>query len=639
MLYDQHTPLKKVLENPIGADLIDYLFKQLGLSKWQHIILNPLVLRLKLRQLPYLLKGYIDHELVESICMKMNHYNKERLPAERETVTKKWWKEAVCYQVYPRSFYDANNDGIGDLRGIISKLDYLEELGINLIWLSPIYDSPNDDNGYDIRDYHKIHEEFGTMEDFDLLLKEAHRRGIRVIMDLVINHTSDEHPWFVASKQNKTNPFRDFYFWRDGKHKGPPNNWSSIFQGDAWGYSEETEQYYLHLFSSKQVDLNWESEQLREKLYEMVRWWLDKGIDGFRLDVISFISKETGLPEGSVKLGDIFHIYGIEHYMFGPKVHDYIRELHEETFANYDVMTVGECIGIGKYMSQYFTHEDRKELNMIFNFDHMDEAGKTKWDIYDYNLNYLKEMMLSLQEESTKSTWATLFIENHDNPRILSKIGATSQSRDRIAKLISVMMLTLKGTPFIYQGQEIGMMNPGYQELEDFKDIETLNVLGILEENELSKEAILRLLNNGSRDNARAPLSWNGDVNAGFTKGQPWIPISQDYQVYNIEAQRKDPNSIYNTYRTLIWMRKKYQALIYGEFHPLEKQTKDVFAYERRLENQRFIIVMNLANKTKRLKINFDGMELVYSNVIEANKKGHNHYAPYEARIYFSDAG
>lgn len=630
MVYTKESKLRHVLRNPIGADLFHTLLSEMGLVHLKEIIFNPITHHLRLKHLPILLKGMIDMDAVDVICHKMNHYSDEILSPDHDEIEETWWKEGVCYQIYPRSFKDSNGDGIGDLGGIIEKLDYLYDLGIDILWLSPIYDSPNDDNGYDIRDYHAIMKEFGTMDDFDRLLKELHQRDMRLIMDLVINHTSDEHQWFLESKKSKDSKYRNYYFWKDGIEHQPPNNWKSIFEGDAWEYDDLTKQYYLHLFSKKQVDLNWGNEEVRKDIYHMVNWWLEKGIDGFRLDVINFISKEPNLPDGNALLAEMTGVSGIEHYVYGPKVHDYLKELYQNTFMNYDVMTVGECQGIGLEMSKYFIHEDRKELNMIFNFEHMDAPGKSKWDDYHYDLNYLKDTMIRLQSTLGNSNWNSIFFENHDAPRMINKITHDMTYRDALAKLIGVINLTLRGTPFIYQGQEIGMINPNFHELHEFRDVETLNLYHSLRANGLSEHEIMRKLSHGSRDNSRAPLSWCSDDNAGFTSGTPWMKICDDYKSYNVDAQVESNHSILNFYRSLIRLRKDRKIFVYGSFEILKKKTRDVFAYYRHYKDEQVLIVMNLSDKEKIIKINTLDYHLLLSNYENDSRV----FKPYEARIY-----
>lgn len=621
--------VRDILDNPIGADLLHDLLRELKFTKHEKIIFNPLINNLKLKNISKM-TNMIDEDLIKVICDKMNIYEKETLPTDRKNVQRRWWKECVCYQIYPRSFYDSNADGVGDIRGIIEKLDYLSYLGIDVIWLSPIYDSPNDDNGYDIRDYYKIMGEFGTMDDFDTLLAEVHKRGMKLIMDLVINHTSDEHEWFKQASNDQSSKYHNYYIWKEGKDGNQPNNWRSLFEGSAWEYNNDVQKYYLHLFTKKQVDLNWDNIDAREDIYSMINWWLDKGIDGFRLDVINIISKQPGLPNGCDKLAEITGFTGLEHYIYGPYVHNYIQELYKKTFSKYDVMTVGECIGVGLEMSKYFIHEDRNELNMVFSFEHMNGDGKSKWEDYRYDLNNLRDKMIRPQLAYGNSCWNTVFMNNHDNPRMISKILKDNKNRDVLAKLLATLNLTFKGTPYIYQGQEIGMMNPVFNSLDDFRDVESLNIAKSLFEKGKVESEVLNNLRCGSRDNSRSPISWNDSDNAGFSVADPWINICPDYKAYNVESQLKRKNSILSYYRELIRLRKERVELIYGDFI-LDIDRKDILSYRRCYENKTVYIVMNLSEDNKSIKYNADG-KLILTNYedIAYNKL----FRPYEVRVY-----
>lgn len=418
----KNSRIKEIYANPIGRDIINRVLLQMKISK--KAINNPIIGNLKIKDLPKLLKNRLDDEFID-VLLNLSNTEKEIVRADEGPIKKAWWKEAVFYQIYPRSFKDSNGDGIGDLQGIISKLDYIKKLGINAIWLSPIYDSPNDDNGYDIRDYKKIMDEFGTMEDFDQLLDEVHNRGMGLIMDLVVNHTSDEHQWYQRAISEPDSKYGDYYIFKD-----QPNNWTSIFGGSAWNYVEERNQYALHLFSKKQMDLNWENENLRAEIHDMIRWWLEKGVDGFRLDVINYISKSHGIPDGSESIGKVMGLYGMEHYFYGPNLHRYLRELKEKVFMPYNAFTVGETPGIGMEMSKLLTAEDRNELDMVFSFDHLETPGHYKFDDYRYDLNYLKKYMIDLMENYGNCCHPSLFFENHDNPRMISKINPDPQYRN-----------------------------------------------------------------------------------------------------------------------------------------------------------------------------------------------------------------
>ncbi|MCH4889831.1 alpha-glucosidase [Acidaminobacter sp. JC074] len=553
----------------------------------------------------------------------MNHYHDESIDHTTGKLKKIWWKEAVVYQIYPRSFKDGDGDGIGDIKGIIEKLEYLKDLGVDVIWLSPIYDSPNDDNGYDIRNYKKILSDFGTMADFDLLLEEVHNKGMKLIMDLVINHTSDEHEWFKLSRLNDE-IYQDYYICRD-----KPNNWQSMFGGSAWTYDESREAYYLHVFSKKQPDLNWDNPDVRNDLFQMVNWWLDKGIDGFRLDVINFISKETGLPDGNESLGKMTNLTGIEHYMYGPRVHDFLQELNRASFKDKDIMTVGECPGIGIELMKYFTHDNRDELNMIFNFDHLYSHGRDKWQQKPYDIEYLKHTLFKYQELGSPY-WNTLFMNNHDTPRMLGKLLKDQKHKAALAKMLGLLSLTMRGTPFIYQGQEIGMNNPDFKHISQFRDIESINKYHELRETDLSEEAVIDLLNEASRDNARLPVSWSSEKNAGFSIHTPWIKNSDDYMEVNVEDQLLRKDSVLSFYKNMIQFRKEHKTLIYGKTVPYKANDKGVMIYERRLGKDVYLIIINLEEKTKDIGLSMKKYIMLLSSYETSNVL----YKPYEARVY-----
>jgi len=546
----------------------------------------------------------------------------------QEEITRTWWKEAVFYQIYPISFQDSDGDGIGDLRGIISRLDYLKELGVNAVWLSPIYDSPKDDNGYDIRDYYSILKEFGTMEDFDLLLKEIHDRGMKLIMDLVVNHTSDEHPWFQAAIKDIPSKYHDYYLFKKSKDNDPPNNWSSFFSGSAWNYYEGSKEWALHLFSKKQMDLNWENEEVRSEIHKMIRWWLKKGVDGFRLDVINYISKKEGLPEGNENIGKLMGYYGIEHYYYGPKLHQYLKELRKKAFEPYQAFTVGETPGVGMEMSKLLTAEDRKELDMIFSFDHLETPGHVRFDDYRYDLNYLKQYMTDWMEHYGNRCWMSLFYENHDNPRMISKVNPDPKYREVLAKLLAMLQLTIKGTPFLFQGQEIGSINQNFKTIDDIRDVESINLYHELVLS-VGEEAAMKKLGSGSRDHSRSPMQWNDSVNAGFTTGTPWIGVSEDYKDWNVEKQRKEPDSIHHFYQELIRIRKEHPALIYGKYEITNRKQKDIFTYYRRLQGETYYIECNLSSRPVRRPKSVQA-ELIISSY----KAASDDLKPYEANLY-----
>ena len=507
------------------------------------------------------------------------------------TMKKTWWKEAVIYQIYPRSFMDSNGDGIGDLKGITSKLDYLKYLGVDVIWLSPIYKSPNDDNGYDISDYRAIMDEFGTMEDFDEMLAEAHKRGLRIVMDLVVNHTSDEHKWFMESRKSKDNEYRDYYIWREGKNKDastPPNNWGSCFSGSAWQYDPQTEMYYLHLFSKKQPDLNWDNPKVRSAVFDMMTWWCDKGIDGFRMDVISMISKTKELPDGEVK--DLYGDYG-PYAVNGPNVHKYLQEMNEKVLSKYDIMTVGETPNVTTELAKQYAGEDTHELNMVFQFEHVDlGSGKKygKWNDEKPSLVELKQIMSRWQTELYGVAWNSLFWDNHDQPRAVSRFGDDRpQYREASAKMLATCLHMMQGSPYIYQGEELGMTNYPFQSPQDFRDIESINAYEEwCTQGHVSHEDFWPCIIARRRDNARTPVQWDDTENAGFTTGTPWIAVNPNYKEINAKAETADENSVFHYYKKLIALRKTHPVMVYGKYELLLADSNELFAYTRTLEDE-----------------------------------------------------
>lgn len=554
---------------------------------------------------------------------------------------KNWWKESVVYQIYPRSFFDSNGDGIGDIRGIIKKLDYLEKLGVDVIWLSPVYESPNDDNGYDISDYQKIMDEFGTMDDLDELITDIHARGMKIIMDLVVNHTSDEHEWFKQARKSKNNPYRDYYIWRPGKNGKEPNNWRSNFGGSAWEYDPVTDEYYLHLFSKKQPDLNWENPKLRKEIYKMMTWWLDKGIDGFRMDVINFISKAPGLPDGKVMPGEIY-ASGSQYYRNGPRIHEFLQEMHEQVLSKYDVMTVGEMPGVDVEEAKKYTNPERKELNMVFTFEHMslDSGPYGKWDLKPLRLIDLKKNLTKWQNGLNGIGWNSLYWNNHDQPRIVSRFGDDKEYRVESAKMLATCLHMLQGTPYIYQGEEIGMTNICFDSIEDYRDIETLNFYRekVIEGNE-DPEQVMESIYAKSRDNARTPFQWSDKPQAGFTTGKPWIKVNQNYNEINANQAIEDPNSIFHYYRKLIQLRKQYPIIIYGDYQLLLPEHEQVFAYLRTYKGQKLLVITNFSKENIPFKfpedIPFYANELLISNYkIDGDNFQIFTLKPYEARVY-----
>ena len=509
-----------------------------------------------------------------------------------------WWKEAVVYQIYPRSFMDSNGDGIGDIKGITSKLDYLKFLGIDVIWLSPIYSSPNDDNGYDISDYKNIMKEFGTMADFDEMLQEAHKRGIKIMMDLVVNHTSDEHIWFVESKKSLDNPYRDYYIWRKGKEDGKePNNWGSCFGGSAWQYDETTDRYYLHLFSPKQPDLNWDNEKVRKEVFDMMTWWCEKGIDGFRMDVISMISKVPELPDAENVLGFYgdFSPYAIH----GPNVHKYLKEMNEKVLSKYDLMTVGETAGVTVEQAKRYAGEDTNELNMVFHFEHVEANGKYgKWTAAKTPMKDLKKILSKWQVELSGKAWNSLFWSNHDQPRAVSRFGDdSSEYRSLSAKMLATCLHMMQGTPYIYQGEEIGMTNYPFNALDQFRDIESINAYKEwVGSSTVDHDEMMSFLNFKSRDNARTPMQWDDSENAGFSAGVPWIAVNPNYKQINASKEIKDQESIFYYYKNLIELRKKHKIIIYGNYELLLPESDEIFAYTREYKGEKLLVVCNFTN-------------------------------------------
>ncbi|WP_028273388.1 glycoside hydrolase family 13 protein [Atopococcus tabaci] len=555
-------------------------------------------------------------------------------------MTRAWWKDSVVYQIYPRSFMDSDGDGIGDIPGIVSKLDYLENLGVDVIWLSPVYESPNDDNGYDISDYKKIMDTFGTMADWEELLDELHSRGMKLVMDLVVNHTSDEHAWFVEAKQSKDNPYRDYYIWRPGKDGKEPSNWYSNFGGSAWQYNEETGDYYLHLFSKKQPDLNWENPAVREEVYDMMRWWLDKGVDGFRMDVINFISKPDTFEDGEPKPGKKY-ASGSSQYRNGPRIHDYLHEMHQEVLSKYDVMTVGEMPGVTPELARLYTDEAREELNMVFQFEHMglDSGPSGKWELKPLELRDLKENLTKWQEALEEVGWNSLYFNNHDQPRAVSRFGDDTRYRKESAKMLATLLHMMKGTPYVYQGEEIGMTNVSFDSIDDYRDIETLNAYDEMKEEGKSEEDIMESIHAKSRDNARTPMQWDTSENAGFTTGEPWIGVNPNYTDVNAEEALNDTDSIYHYYRTLISLRKHHDVIVDGKYALILEDHPEIYAYTRTLGEETLLVICNFYDGEPELDWPEDlrgkEQELLIANyLVEEPEETTIKLCPYEARVY-----
>lgn len=559
-------------------------------------------------------------------------------------MNKKWWKESVVYQIYPISFLDTNGDGIGDLRGIIAKLDYLKELGIDVIWICPVYKSPNHDNGYDISDYQDIMKEFGTMDDFDRLLWEAHRRGLKIMMDLVLNHTSDEHPWFIESRASKDNPKRDYYIWRKGKNGGPPNNWESYFSGSVWQYDETTDEYYLHLYSKHQPDLNWENPNVIGSMHEMVEWWLKKGVDGFRFDAIAHIAKAAGLPDGAnpnhlptVRAYDLFS--NLEN------VHTLLNNLYEQVLFHYDIMTVGETSGLGPEQALSYVGDTRNELNMVFQFEHMQldaaSGGSGKWNIRPWNLLELKKVMTAWQVDLHDKGWNANYWCNHDQPRCVSRFGDDKKYRVESAKMLATFMHMLEGTPYIYQGEEIGMTNIAFQSIDDYRDVETLNFYEEQMNKGVPEDKIMEVIWKKSRDNARTPMQWDKSEEAGFSKGRSWIQVNSNYPMINVEDALKDPDSIYYYYKKLIALRKEHEVIVYGKYELLLPEDPEIYMYTRTLGDVRLLVILNFFGGEPELELpqgmNPNPRELLISNYPVKGDEDLTRtlrLRPYESRVY-----
>lgn len=553
-----------------------------------------------------------------------------------EIMSRTWWKEAVVYQIYPRSFMDSNGDGIGDLQGIISRLDYLKYLGIDVIWMSPVYKSPNDDNGYDISDYRAIMDEFGTMDDFDELLAKAHERGIRIVMDLVVNHTSDEHKWFMESRKSVDNEYRDYYIWREGKDsQTPPNNWGSCFGGPAWQYDEATDMYYLHLFSKKQPDLNWDNPKVRQEVFDMMTWWCNKGIDGFRMDVISMISKTKEMPdgEGNGLYGD-FGPYCVH----GPNVHKYLQEMNEKVLSKYDIMTVGETAGVTTELAKQYAGENTHELDMVFQFEHVEGDGKYgKWTDEKLPLTTLKKTLSRWQIDLYGQAWNSLFWDNHDQPRAVSRFGDDRpQYREISAKMLATCLHMLQGTPYIYQGEELGMTNYPFQSPEDFRDIESINAYKEwCADGSLSHEVFWPCITFKSRDNARTPVQWDDSAQAGFTTGTPWIAVNPNYKEINAKAQTADPDSVFHYYKKLIALRKENPVMVYGKYELLLPDSEELFVYTRALEQEKLLVVCSFCDHETDFTIpdEFVGMPCLISNMENRYDQPKMTLKPYEAFV------
>ena len=551
---------------------------------------------------------------------------------------KRWWKESVVYQIYPRSFCDSNGDGIGDLNGITGKLDYLKELGIDVIWLSPVYKSPNDDNGYDISDYQAIMDEFGTMEDFDRMLATAHEKGIKIMMDLVVNHTSDEHKWFIESRKSTDNPYRDYYIWRPAKEDGSlPNNWGSCFSGPAWEYDKTTDMYFLHLFSKKQPDLNWDNPAVRQDVFDMMNWWLKKGVDGFRMDVISLISKEPGLPDKEPGING-YATFNVS--ANGPHVHEYLQEMRQKALNNADTITVGECSGVTLEEAKKYARSDEKELNMVFQFEHMDvdsaeQAGK--WTTRKMDLRNLKKILTRWQKGLQDIAWNSLYWENHDQPRSVSRFGNDSDEyREISAKMLATCIHMMQGTPYVYQGEELGMTNCPFNTLDNFRDLESINAFHELtEQGKMTEEDMMAAIGYKGRDNARTPMQWDDSAYAGFSTANPWIMVNPNYTKINAKDQINREDSVFKYYQKLIKLRHESELIVYGTYDLILDDDKDIYAYIRTLGDEKLIVYCNFSENTREVELpeEFTNGKVLISNYIDAKVNHKITLRPYEAIV------
>ena len=546
---------------------------------------------------------------------------------------RKWWKEGIVYQIYPRSFKDSSGNGIGDIYGIIEKLDYIKSLGVNMIWICPIYSSPNDDNGYDISDYRKISEEFGGNKAFDILLNEMHKRDLKLIMDLVANHSSDEHWWFEESKKGEDNPYHTYYFWKKGKADKPPNNWLSVFSGSVWEWDPNLNKYYLHSFTKKQPDLNWENPKVREEIYDILNFWFSKGVDGFRMDVISFISKRLDFPQA--KKGATLSEMMENIYANGPRIHEYLKEMNKKVLSKYDIVTVGEGPGVNLKTGLNYVDEKEKELNMVFHFDHLqiDFGPEGKFDPQPIDFLKFKKVFSDWDSLLRNKGWNSIFLGNHDFSRIVSRFGNDQKYRYESAKLLATLLMTLRGTPYVYQGDEIGMTNVKYPSIDYYDDVETINAWKEAKGNNKNMDDFLKAVHRQSRDNARTPLQWNDSEFAGFSTNKPWIEVNSNYEKINVEIQKDNPDSILNYYRRIIKIRKKNFTLIYGDFLDLEPENEKLYIYKRWDQKKTFIVVLNFCDDKSQWNINdFNSMSLVISNYKKT--KFTKTFDPWESRVY-----
>jgi len=633
-----NSTLNDVYNTAVGHDAIAKLLLQLGIDEDAFKKLG----WVKLKHLKLLTKSKVDSSFYKALTDLINIEN-DKVEPSISAIEPTWWKEATIYQIYPRTFCDSNGDGIGDIPGIISKLDYLQDLGVKALWLSPIYDSPNDDNGYDIRDYYKIMDEFGTMNDFDKLLSELHKRDMKLIMDLVVNHTSDEHKWFKEALKNPDSPYRQYYYIREGaevrkaqieraksgeeinyddimNNKIPPNNWVSFFSGSAWNYYEKEDVWALHLFSKKQMDLNWECEAMRRDIYDMINFWLDKGVDGFRMDVINYISKTPGLPDGDTTIGELMGFMGVEKYYYGPRLNEFLHEIYENTFKKYDAFSVGETPGLGMEQARLLTATEREELNMIFSFDHLETPGHTRFDDYEYDLNYYRDYMIDWILNYGNQCYMSIFYNNHDNPKMVSKITKNKRYEEAVMKLLAVMQFTLKGTPFVYQGDEMGLTNYNFTSMDEITDVESKNYYAEHLAKGEDEDKVWKTILSATREHGRVLLPWNEKLPS-----------------YHANVQQEPKEEITDLYKMLIELRNAHKVFAYGGFEVLDS-SEDRFVYKRSLEDEVYIIDCNLGNRYRQCYDYGESYEIIYAsdNNNYRNDYGfifYNELAPYEARI------
>ena len=628
---DRNATVAEVYAHPLGRDIIDKILLQTGRSAtW---VRNPLVSRLRLRQLDKFLGRMFGPGFVDTLVDLLADCP-ESPPRLDGPIAATWWKRAVFYQIYPRSFADSNGDGIGDLPGILAKLPYLDDLGIDCLWLSPIFTSPNKDMGYDIADYRSVMAEMGTIDDLRRLIAACHERGMRIILDLVANHTSDEHPWFKDALADPEGAHGDYYFLRDGDPETPPNNWTSFFSGPAW--RRIGEKWALHLFAPEQPDLNWDNPAVRREVADIVRFWLAEGVDGFRLDVINYISKRDGLPDGNATVGQVMGFTGVEHYFHGPHLHDHLAQLRREAFTRTGVepgheapgadarpIMIGETPGAGVEVARLLTSSQRDELDLIFSFDHLETPGHVRWDEYAYDLNFLKHYYIDYQSRLGSDDWMSLFFENHDNPRMISKVNPDPRFRDQLGKALATILLTMRGTPFIFQGQEIGAVNQDFPDESALRDVESLNLLAAEGPGAWGK------IMAGSRDHARVPMRWDRDEHWGFTRGTPWIKAFDDSVGYSVAAQEHNPDSVLRYYRRLIWLRRSNPTLSLGSIRFIDADVKDYFAWFREHNGERWFIEVNLSGHPLRRRHRERNLEIIAGTA----KDRSGPMEPYEALV------